>query len=347
MPELDTFRAFRRLYERAAADGRGEALFGAGAYEKSLAALKQYGLAGVGRAILYFEFPFIGEPYMDLEVGYYQYDLSAPVRFEGEGAPFLQKYFDACADEPLWKEYMFGYTCDFAAAAGGAVTPSLYIVPPAVTPIEDYVPKFLAVNGFGARVNEAMHAFKNMPGKWIPHYAGAMVGRPDSPIRLGVMLTHEDRKRYSDKPEDLVRELEEYMGLSFTDRGKEALYVLADGGFIFDFQFDLYEGGVIGDGLGVSVNFGFEAVDPRKAAGFLENGRGGDMMRGIEKMGLADARWRKMDSACYAAQHIARQQGGPPLWVGEKLVIDGIKVRFKKGTPFLSKGYLLGESWYI
>ena len=346
MAELDTFRAFRHLYGRAAADGRGEALFGADAYEKSLAALGRYGLTGVSRAAYVFEFPFIGEPYMDLEAGYFCGDLAAPVRFAGEGSAPVQRFFDACAGEPLWKEYMSGYAFDFAAAAGKPVTPSLYILPPPYTPITDYVPKFLAVNGFEARVDEAMAAFSHVPGSWSPHYAGAMVGRPNAPIRLGFLLEREDRLRYSESPEELVRDLEEYMGARFPARGRETLSVLADGGFILDLQFDLYAGGVIGDGLGVSVNFGFEDWDPRKSAGFLENGVGGDMMRRIEKMGLADARWRKMDSACYAAQRIVRHDDGP-RWAVDTLAIDGIKVRFKKGLPFLSKGYLIGKSQYL
>lgn len=346
MAKLDIFRAFRHLYARAADKGRGEALFGAEAYEKSLAALRQYGLASANQATYYFEFPFIGEPYMDLEVGYRQSDFSSPVSFAGEGAPFLQRYFDVCAEEPLWQKYLFGYTCDFAAAAGEVITPSLYIVPPAYTPIMDYVPKFLAVNGFESRTKEAIDAFTHTPRSWSPHYIGAMVGRPNMPIRLGFLLEHETRIHYSEKPEDLVGDLEEYMGSKFLPRGREALFVLADGGFIFDFQFDLYTGGIVGDSLGVSVNFGFDKPDPRNSTGFLENGIGGNMMRRIESMGLADSRWRIMDSACYAAQHIERTDG-EIRWVADTLTIDGIKVRFKNGLPFLSKGYYLGYSRYL
>lgn len=366
MAEIDTLYAFGRLYGKAAADRRGDALFGADSFEKSVRALKQYALTGVSRILFDFEFPFTGKPRMDLLVGYECGDLSSPVRF-GEGKNvtscarirtgtsmpgirnklnFLQRFFDACAGEPGWEHYACGYSFDLSTASEGIPVPGLYILPPPETPLADYAPKFLKITGFEERTNDVMTAFANAPKAWRPHYVGAMAGRRQTPIRLGFLLERKDSLHYSGHLEEFARDIEAYMGLPVPGPGKETLSVLAEGGFICDLQFDLYPGGVIGNGLGVSVNFGFHALDPRKSAGFLENGIGGDMMRRIEKMGLADSRWRKMDSACYASEHIVRHSDGH-CFAGEAITLDGIKVRFKDGMPFVAKGYLLGQYRYL
>jgi hypothetical protein len=343
MKEMDTLHAFRRLYGKAAADGRGEALFGTDSFEKSVAAIERYALTDVSMAIYDFEFPFTGKPRMDLLVGYICGDLSSPVRFAGEGDPSLQRFFSACGENPGWGKYDCGYSFDLSAAPDSIPTPGLYILPPPEMPAEAFVPEFLEITGFGDRVSTAMAAFTNAPEAWLPHYVGVMAGRPQTPVRLGFALSRKDSLRYSGHPEDFLRDLETYMDIAFAASGREALFVLADGGFVCDLQFDLFQDGVIGDGLGVSVNFGFNDLDPRKSAGFLENGVGGGVMRRIEAMGLADARWRKMDGACCASQHIERHGDGY-RFIGEAITIDGVKVRFKNGLPYVAKGYLLGQS---
>ena len=346
MTEMDTLRAFRRLYGKVAADGREDALFGPDAFAKSLEALERYAVTGVSMAIYDFEFPFSGKPRMDLLVGYICGDLSSPVRFAGEGSPSLQRFFNACAVTSGWEKFDCGYSFDLSAASDGIPSPGLYLLPPPETPPEDYAPVFLEIAGFKDRAATAMQALASAPKPWLPHYVGAMTGRPQAPVRLGFSIDRKDSLRYSDRPEEFLGDLEAYMGIQFPASGKDALFVLAEGGYICDLQFDLYRDGVIGDGLGVSVNFGFNDLDPRKSKGFLENGIGGGMMRRLEAMGLADDRWRKMDSACCASEHVERH-GNSHRFVGEAITIDGVKVRFKSGLPFVAKGYLLGQSRYL
>ena len=343
MTEIDTLYAFRRLFEKVAAEGREEALLGAGSLEKALRTLEKYALRTASMAIYDFEFPFTGEPRMDLLVGYICGDLSAPVRFAGEGSPSLQRFFDSCARISGWQRFDCGYSFDLSAATKDVPPPGLYLLPPPETPIEAYVPKFLEITGFGDRVSSAMAALTDVPKAWLPHYVGAMADRSQMPVRLGFSIPGKESLHYSMHPETFLRDIEAYMNIPFPATGKDVLFVLADGGFVCDLQFDLYPDGRIGGGLGVSVNFGFNDLDPRKSAGFLENGPGGDMMRQLEAMGLADARWRKMDSACGASQHIERY-GYEHRIVGEAITIDGIKVRFQNGMPFISKGYLLAQS---
>jgi len=346
MTEIDTLQAFRHLYKKVAAEGREDALLGTDSFKKAVETLERYALTGVSMAIYDFEFPFTGEPRMDLLVGYTCGNLSAPVRFAGEGGPSLQRFFDGCAEASGWEKFDCGYSFDLSAAPNGVSSPGLYILPPPETPVADYVPEFLEIAGFGDRIRSAVTALANVPKAWLPHYVGVMAGRPKTPIRLGFSLSRKDSLYYSDHPEDFLRDLEAYIKIQFPASGREMLSVLADGGFVCDLQFDLWQDGMIGDGLGVSVNFGFNELDPRKSAGFLENGPGGGMMRRIETMGLADARWRKMDSACYASQRIERY-GDKHRFVGEAITIDGIKVRFKNGLPFVAKGYLLAQSRYL
>ena len=336
--------AFRRLYARAAAEGRGEVLFGADAAEKSVSVLEKYAVVGTTKAIFCFEFPFIGKPYMDLLIGCEAGDISPPVTFAKEPDPIIRRFFDACTEKRNWAGYAFGYSFDLSASLTAA--PGLYVLPPLEQPPENYVPTLLKATGCEDRIKQVMAAFTAAPPVWHPHYAGLMAGRQDTPIRLGFSLMHKDSLRYSANKDDFWRDIESYMDLSFTPEGREILSLLVEGGYLCDLQFDLFPDGNLGDGLGVSVNFGFQSVDPRNSKGFLERGDAKRMMQRIENLGLADTRWRQMDSACCANFRAVRTKDGKRL-AGDVITLDGLKVRFKKGRAFLSKGYLLARSSYI
>lgn len=344
---MDTLGAFRRMYARVAADGRAETLFGEGTLEKAVQGLEKYAIKGASKAIFWFEFPFIGEPRMDLLVGYKCNDLHPPVSFVAESNPLYQKFFDACAQNEAFSEYTYGFSLDLSSAPSATDAPGIiYLLPPLEQPTEDYVPALLKNLGGEERIPQVMAAFAAAPSLWHPHYVGYMAGRSGSPTRLGFSIMKKDCLYYSDHQEEFLRHVEEYMGFEFTAEGRELLCYLAEGGWIYDLQFNLFPDGTISDNLGVALAFGSREVDPRKAAGFLEQGDAGEKLRHLESLGLADSRWRQMDRACYGVQCIVKSEGKRHL-VGDVVQMDGIKVRFKKGKAYLSKGYLLARSSYL
>jgi len=122
---MDTLEAFRRIYARVAADGRAETLFGEGTLEKAVQALEEYAIKGASKAIFWFEFPFIGEPRMDLLVGYECSDLHPPVSFVTEKNSLYQQFFDACAQKEAFAEYAYGFSLDLSSAPSATDDPSI------------------------------------------------------------------------------------------------------------------------------------------------------------------------------------------------------------------------------
>ncbi len=340
---------FRRLFLRAAADGRGEALFGKGTIDKATAALRKGAILGAeGDASFYFEFPFTGLPRMDLMVAYVCANLPTPLAFEEGDGYGLQAFFAACAANSSLSAHICGFSFDISDMADkisdAAANPGVYLLPNFEEPNVEYVPTMLAQLGGEDRVSRVMAAFAAAPSRWQPYYAGYMPGRRGAPTRIGFIVTHKGRSHYAQTPEQLAEDAEAFAGLCLSGEGRETLIALAGSGAVVDLQFDLYPDGTFTDDLGVSLNFGFNDTNPRDCAGFLERGKAGEVMARIEAMGLADDRWRLMDKACYAVGCFVRGAEGELLRVGDRVSLNAVKVRFKRGAAYLAKGYLLARS---
>lgn len=345
---------FRRLFLRAAADGRGEALFGADALEKATAALRFGAVAGMEHGVTYyFEFPFTGPARMDLMVSYKCADLPSPLVFAaGDGCGF-RPFFEACAADPALSEYICGFSFDLsdmadkepeAAQLLRPPRPGVYLLPRSDSANADYVPTMLSRLGGADRVPKVMAAFASAPAGWRPYYAGYMPGRRGAPTRLGFIVA-EKTARYAKEPWRLMEDAEVFAGVPLFSGGREALPLLSwIGSATWDLQFDLRPDGTFADDFGVTLGFGFGRADPRTSAGFLERGLAGEAMQRIEAAGLADARWRLMDKACYGVGRFVRGADGKLMRVGDMVELNAVKVRFRHGEPYLAKGYLLARS---
>ena len=346
---FDVVQNFRRIYEMAAADGRGAALFGAGTLEAAAAALKRGAILGAGDGTaFYFEFPFTGPPRMDLMVSYDCADLPSPIEFEdGDGYGF-RSFFEDCAADPALSTHFCGFSFDLSDMADKGLdaekNPGVYLLPPFDHANVDYVPTMLARLGGEDRVPRVMAAFAAAPPCWQPYYAGYMPGRLGAPTRLGFIVPKETQARYTEKPERLADDVEDFAGVTLSPDGREVLDFLVGSGGVWDLQFDLCPDGIFPDDLGVTVNFGFNQSDARKSAGFLEKGMAGKVMERLEAAGLADARRRLMDKACFGVQRFAHGTDGRLLRVGDMVKLNAVKVRFRHGEASLAKGYLLARS---
>lgn len=343
-------RDFRRLYTRAAAEGRGEVLFGADTLEQGTAALRRGAVEGMEKGVsFYFEFPFTGPPRMDLMVSYNCSDLPRGLSFaEGEDYGQYARFFEDCAADSALGQYICGFSFDLSDMADKKeenARPGIYLLPGFEHLNVDYVPMMLTRLGDAERVPVVMAAFAAAPKSWQPYYAGYMPGRRGAPTRLGFCVLPESRMRYDKEPELLAREVSSYAHITWTARGRRLMAELTEGG-VYDLQFDLYPDGTFGDDIGVTLNLGFNNVDARYSAGYLEKGTAGRIMDKLEASGLADERWHQMDDACYGVQRIVRVDGRRRL-IGDMVKLNAVKVRFKKGAVYIAKGYLLGRSVFM
>lgn len=338
-----------RLFLRAAADGRGERLFGRGTLDKAIAALRKGAIPGAERgASFYFEFPFTGAPRMDLMVAYDCAKLHAPIAFEEGDGYGLQDFFAACAADAALSKHICGFSFDISDMAdkssAAEANPGVYLLPDSAAPNVEYVPAMLSRLCEEERVARVMAAFAAAPSLWQPYYAGYMPGRRGAPTRIGFLVPPERSAHYARSPEQLVEDVQGFAGICLSGEGRKDLLALAGSGAVFDLQFDFCPDGTFTDDLGVSLRFGFSETNPRDCAGVLEKGKAGEMMARIEAMGLADDRWRLMDKACYAVSCFVRGAEGELLRVGDTVSLNAVKVRFKRGAAHLAKGYLLARS---
>lgn len=362
---------FRRIFEWAAADGRGEALFGADALEKGAAALRFGAVAGMEHGVTYyFEFPFTGPARMDLMVSYACAGLPSPLVFaEGDGCGF-RPFFEACAADPALSSHSCGFSFDlsdmadkepeeatgmdaparapqkgpaFASRDARPPRPGIYLLPPYDEANVDYVPTMLSRLGGADRVPKVMAAFASAPAGWQPYYAGYMPGRRGAPTRLGFIVS-DKAARYAKEPGQLMEDAEAFAGVRLFSGTREELSFLFGSGGAWDLQFDLRPDGTFADDFGVTLGFGFGRADPRTSAGFLERGLAGEAMQRIEAAGLADARWRLMDKACCGVGRFVRGADGKLMRVGDMVKLNAVKVRFRHGEPYLAKGYLIARS---
>ena len=142
---------FRRIYQKAAAEGREARLFGEETLEKACAVLRCGAIKDAREAAgFYFEFPLSGTPCMDLLLQYTCDAFPSPVKFaEGDGFG-LQNFFDDCAGD----EGLMGYGCGFSfdlsreTSVDNIGLPGIYLVcylalfPVSITPFYNSTPPF-------------------------------------------------------------------------------------------------------------------------------------------------------------------------------------------------------------
>ena len=300
----DIVQDFRRIYQKAAAEGREARLFGEETLEKACAVLRCGAIKDAREAAgFYFEFPLSGTPCMDLLLQYTCDAFPSPVKFaEGDGFG-LQNFFDDCAGD----EGLMGYGCGFSfdlsreTSVDNIGLPGIYLVPPPSRANVDYVPLMLKRLGKADCIPQVMGAFAAAPPRWRPYYAGCMAGRVGGPVRLGFFLPRESQAYYSTHPLGLAEEIELYGGHNLLSEEKDKFSYLIQNGGVWDLQFDLCPDGTFADALGVTLDMGVGGADPRNSEEFMMKGKAGQIMRCLESWGLADSRWHEMGRACHGA----------------------------------------------
>lgn len=362
---LDVLKDFRRIYKRAAGNGRESRLFGVTTQAKAEAALKKYAIDASGEGF-YFEIPFTGEPRMDLLLQYNCDAIRLPVACCSRGARagasmpvgdvpqeehgevlkkthIFSSFFEACAKDPAIARHLAGFSFDLSENRD---LPGIYLLPPGNSPNVDYVPAMLARLGASERLPKIREAFAAAPPGWQPYYVGYMVARPGMPTRLGFYLDRVMCRQYRVDKALLERDLSQYYCRPVPKDMLDRIFLLIQKGYVWDLQFDMFPDGGFARALGVSVKDEAERNSWQNMAEFVNQNMSEDLMLMLESWGLADERWRLLKDACSATKRIIIE-GGSIKTAVDLVSTSTCKVRFKNEEAVLAKSYIFAESQYL
>lgn len=323
--------AFDAMYTIAAANGRGEALFGNSvepareAYEKTLIS-DSYPSA-------YLEFPLLGEPCFDL--------LSVHRRIEpgskfapGAGfgyQPMFDWFADACDENG---EISCGIELDLSA--GETERAGVYLQQRSR---KELIGPFLTSVGEHERAQSYLDVLERMPEGWPPAYVGLFPGRAGTPLRIGGYMSADEHRRCADDPMHLAASFDA-IGFAAYDRpmlDRCALFMqLAPS---VDFQFDIMPDGSLGDAFGLSLSFN-EAM-PRQAKECMDSGYGAKVMKALEGWGLADSRWHLIADTVFARHIPFMREDGSEGRFGITIRFNYAKIKFSACNSRPAKFYLV------
>ena len=341
--ELRVFRNFRRIYTRAAGDGREARLFGLSTLSKAEAALRKHALDASDEAF-YFEFPLSGEARMDLLLQYNCGKIRLPITQGTDGSLSLPSefasFFESCAKDPQIASYLVGFSFDLSE---GRDAPGIYLLPPRDQPNIDYVPDMLDRLKASSRLQKVMEAFGSVPAGWQPYYVGCMDSRPDSPTRLGFFLDQVMSRRYREDKPLLKKDLTRCCRRPVPENMLNQIHLLFQKGYVWDIQLDMFPDGDFARALGVSVRDDADKNAWNTTESFLTSNLMPELMLILESWGLADERWRLVREACSAVRRNVLE-GIRIKTVADLVSISTCKVRFKNDEAVLAKDYLFARS---
>ena len=347
---MNILRDFRRIYQRAAGNGREARLFGTRTQAKAEAALKKYAL-DASACVFYFEIPLTGEPRMDLLLQYNCERIKLPLDFcsreEREENPAMERsywpFFEACAADSSLARYLVGFSFDLSE---DREAPGIYLLPPLDLPNANYVPAMFERLGAKERLPKIMEAFADAPLGLTPYYAGFMVSRPGAPARLGFCLAREKWRQWRNDRSLLKKELSRSYRRPIPGEMADQIYLMTQKGYVWDLQFDMFPDGSFARALGVSVRDETEDTSPENVADFLGRNRQADLLRLLKSWGLADARAELLEDLCAAVKRNV-VEGEEMRTVVDFVSRGSCKVRFKNEEAYLAKSYIHGRTQYL
>lgn len=321
---------FDTLYILASLDGRGEALFG-DSIELVRPAFQRM-LIGDDLPSVYFEFPLMGDPCLDMLAVYRRIkpgDAFAPGAGYGR-----QKMFDWFAGlGPTYPNVSLGLEVD--ASDGDTEHAGVYLQQRAHT---DLVAPFLESVGESDRLEPYMRVYERMPKSWPAAYIGFFPGRAGTPTRIGGYLGTLALQSIMDDPSYLGACFDQIGFGSYDDAMLEQCAELVRLAPSVDFQFDILGDGSLGDTFGLSLSF--NETKPRQAHDCMESGYGARIMERLEAWGLADGRWRLIADAAFARHIGYEREDGTTGRLALTVLFNYAKVKFRACVPQPSKFYL-------
>ncbi len=322
--------AFDALYSLAAADGRGEALFGdsvrlaRAAYERTL--------IGSGYPQAYLEFPLMGEPGFDILSVHAQIehgDAFAPGAGFGRQAMF-DWFEDVCGEGSV----SCGIELD--TSAGEDERAGVYLQ---FRDRTELVAPFLESIGESARTDGYLNVLERMPEGWSASYVGLFPGRPGTPLRIGGYLAPHAKDACAANPAFLGEQFRHIGFSAFDDRMLARCAEFMALAPSIDFQFDIMADGSLGDTFGLSLSF--NETKPWQARTCMEDGYGARICTLMQDWGLADDRWRLIAGAAFARHVPFEREDGDEGRFALCVLFNYAKVKFTACEPRPAKFYLI------
>lgn len=331
-------QAFQVLLLQAADEGRGSLLFG-DSMDRARTALQPF-MIGKSISSVYFEFPLLGDPFLDVTVLYGELDPAPHVASPAaEGADaMLAWYAKARADFPdISCGFEFDTKDPHFSAVGIHFQPRRHL---------DLVEPFCATIGEEQRGLRYLELAKRMPEGWPLSFFGLFRGRPHAPLRVCGYMSREWRRICAHDRKSLVRAFDEIGFVAYDDAMLEDIgELLRAVSHDVDFQFDVFSDGTIGSTFAIDVQFGIER--PEVLQTVFESGSGARVMGLLESWRIADDRWRQGIAAAFARALPVQTDDGALEAFAFTLMPQWVKVRWVDGRLQPAKLYLLGTAGII
>ena len=320
---------FSALYGILAAQGREAALFG----DARQGACEFFDRSLVLGAfpVLYFEFPLLGEPYLDMLAIYEQ--VPANPRFARGGGYGYQEAFDWYGNLDADQRAAIGIELDLSQ--GVTEQAGLYFQQRGELAL---LREFLATVGQEWRSDAYLRMRQRMPRGWNAAYVGLFPAREGTPTRLGGYLSKPVHRLCSEDPSFLAARFDD-MGFSAYDRPMlewcASLMSLVPG---IDFQFDLDPDGNLLDTFGLSLSFGRCGLGEVREC--FSHGYGARVMEMLQGWGLADERWELIPEMPFARGITFERPDGSKGKLAMFVRLNYAKVKFVEGQVQPAKFYL-------
>ena len=328
---IDRLSLYDTVYELAAREGCDQALFGSCAPLARTAF--QRSLIGEGFPVVWFEVPLAGKPRFDLHVALSRETLH-------EGAQFLPHAGNGYDELFRWyseqEEGGGGLAFAYDVGEGRIDNPAVHVNVNGA-PLADMDRFFDLAGGAGAAERYAGFASR-LPQGWQVWYAGVHPGRPGSPVRVDCFVVAGLKDAYATDISFLENDL---AACGFEATGP-ALLGLArpplDSPFGLELQFDVMPDGSLGPTLGISAAFSLRTAHAMRPL-FEEGGPAAELLGAVERLELADDRWRRIPDAMFS-KLVPADGTVLALYCAPTFV----KLRMRDGQPLEAKVYLQAEA---
>lgn len=326
---MDRLMVYRLIYALAARDGRDRDLFGPYASRGVEAFARS--VPGVGFPELWFELPMAGNPWFDLHVLTARTDLSAGKVPAPEACGGYPAVFGWFAGAENGRQLALSWDLNAGDGRPAAAIQLLLSQRDDRTAFD-----FLKA----ARRPEAAPAYQaflsRLPEDWFACYLGVFPSRPGHFLRVECIPTDHLQRAYARDPSLIARHLSQAGFAHLSDSLLSGCQALASAPFQFEFQFDVDENGSAGATLGASVRFAVGDDVSGRMQSFRSTGAAGALMEELEKQGLADGRWRRLEETAFA-QKLTFGSESCLLFCAPVF----IKLRWRPGKPPDAKAYLM------
>ena len=329
--------SFEVLCLIAADDGRKDVLFG-DSFDRVLAELPPF-LVGKEFPDTYFEFPLIGDPFLDVTMLYGE--LDPHTRIESAATADTGAMFDWYAEAR--KKYD-SISCGFEFDTKNPELPAaaIHFQPRDHT---ELVKPFCDTIGEPDRAELYLSQAARMPEEWPLSFFGMFRGRPGSPLRICGYLGNSETTECIQDPQHLTHIFDETGFSAYNDAMLSQIrQLMQTASESLDFQFDVYPDGGIGDTFAIDLQFKIQ--QPAAVRSAFSEGIAARCMQLLQNWGAADDRW-KLGAETAFARAIPVSVDGKPRKFGFTLMPQWVKARWRNGVLQPSKLYLLGNAGLI